>query len=53
MVDTIEMPHAKAEVSAVLGVDEEELWGEELEQEIEDRLNEAFDSVERVDIYTL
>jgi hypothetical protein len=52
MSDRIEMPHPKAEVSAVLGVDEEK-YGAELEQEITERLNEAFDSVEQVDVYTL
>lgn len=52
MGDTIEMPHPKAEVSAVLGVDAEK-YGDELEAEINERLAEAFDSVEAVSVYTL
>ncbi len=52
MGKTIKMPHPKAEVTVVLGVDEDK-YGAALEAEINDRLNEAFDSVEDVDVYTL
>jgi len=52
MSDEIEMPHPKAEVFAVVGVDED-LYGAELEAEMNERLEDAFDSVERIDVYTL
>lgn len=42
-----------AEVSAVLSVDGEEMYGQKLDDEIRIRLEDAFDDVDDLDVYLL
>mgnify|MGYP007038639340 CR=1 FL=1 len=43
----------KAEISLTAEIDEDGLYGHELEAEIRDRLDDVFDDTEDVTVYTL